>query len=286
MDVTMTDRCLVCEKNLWEPIYKVLLRCRSCGFITSNLDISEEELETIYNHNYFHGREYGNYIADKRIIQKNFMSRLNILLKYVNNSQKKSIFEIGSAYGFFLELANNYFKSVSGIDISADAINYIQTNYPWIHANRGEYSDYNIEQRHDIYCLWDTIEHIKRPDIYIDKIARDINADGLIALTTGDIESLNAKIQRNRWRLIHPPTHLHYFSKKTIEILLNRYGFEILYSSYASSYMSLNHIFYITLVVNKKMPQIYEILRKLHITNFSVRVNMHDVMYIIARKKN
>ena len=60
--------------------------------------------------------------------------------------------------------------------------------------------------------MWDTIEHLKRPDLFVQKAAADLRPGGLIALTTGDIGSLNARLRGARWRMIHPPTHLHYFS--------------------------------------------------------------------------
>ena len=46
-----------------------------------------------------------------------------------------------------------------------------------------------------------------------------------LALTTGDIGSVNARLRGHKWRMIHPPTHLHYFSAETMKALLDRHGF-------------------------------------------------------------
>ncbi len=60
---------------------------------------------------------------------------------------------------------------------------------------------------------------------YISKISNEIGSNGRLYITTGDIESWLSKIQKKKWRLIHPPSHLHYFSKKTITQLLEASDF-------------------------------------------------------------
>ena len=62
---------------------------------------------------------------------------------------------------------------------------------------------------------------------YLSKAYSETKAGGYIVITTGDISSLLAKIQRNNWRMIHPPTHLHYFSKRTLTKLLERIGYYV-----------------------------------------------------------
>jgi hypothetical protein len=56
--------------------------------------------------------------------------------------------------------------------------------------------------------------------------SRDLEPGGLLALTTGDIGSLNARLRGSNWRMIHPPTHLHYFSVQSITSLLKRHGID------------------------------------------------------------
>jgi hypothetical protein len=60
----------------------------------------------------------------------------------------------------------------------------------------------------------------------LEKLATDVKPGGLVAVSTGDIASLLARHQGSRWRLIHPPTHLWYFSAATLSALLEAVGFE------------------------------------------------------------
>ena len=66
-----------------------LLECRSCGFSTADLDISAEELESLYTAKYFAGEEYKDYIAEETLMKKQFRVRLATLLRYVPDAASK-----------------------------------------------------------------------------------------------------------------------------------------------------------------------------------------------------
>jgi len=279
----MNKRCLICN-SAYKNKYDVLLKCTKCGFITTDLEISNDEIKKIYTADYFHGNEYADYINDKAIIQKNFYFRLKTLLKYLDNSDLKKLFEIGCAYGFFLELASVKFKKVDGIDISNDAVEYIKKNQS-LNISSGDFLEYQFTEKFDVFCMWDTIEHLKEPHLFIKKISENINSGGLIAFTTGDVGSLNAKIRGRYWRQIHPPVHLHYFNKKSLKILLQNYGFKVKYIGHPGSYFSLYNIFYIILVLKREKMGLFNLIEKTGILNKMIYLNLYDLVYVIAEKE-
>lgn len=277
------NKCIICGGSLENNTYKGLVKCNKCGFITTNLDITESELEELYSSKYFNGEEYNDYLSDKKLIQKNFNNRLKKIYENVPKSDEKKLFEIGCAYGLFLDIAKENFKHVEGIDISKDAAKYARETLK-LDATAGDYLSYNIEEKVDVICMWDTIEHLKSPHLFIEKASSHLNNNGIIAITTGDIGSFNAKFRKEKWRQIHPPTHMHYFSKNTLETLLRKNGFELLSCTYPSSYMSVKNIAYIILTLRTKNKKLYNYLDKAGLLNWYIRINMFDLMYIIARK--
>ena len=62
--------------------------------------------------------------------------------------------------------------------------------------------------------MWDVIEHLQYPHLYLKKINQIANKNALIAITTGDIKSINAKLLKEKWRLIYPPIQISKFFKK------------------------------------------------------------------------
>lgn len=280
----MKNECVVCSSSSAGRYYAGLVACTNCGHVCADFDLSDEELLDLYSENYFFGEEYSDYIADKNALQKNFKLRLKILQRFLISGRHKSLFEIGCAYGFFLDMARNYFETVSGIDISENGVCYAR-DHLGLNVLHGDLTKHDLNnQRFDVVCLWDTIEHLRCPHLYLEKISRHMDSGSLLTITTGDIQSLNARIKRDSWRLIHPPTHLHYFSNATISKMLNRYGFDVVYSRYCGFYRSLDQVAYNIFVLRKKSPRIYDWLQRIKMRDVSFYLNLYDIRYFIARK--
>jgi 2-polyprenyl-3-methyl-5-hydroxy-6-metoxy-1,4-benzoquinol methylase len=274
---------MICDGELVIKSVMGLLKCVKCGFITSNVELSNDEIEKLYSASYFSGEAYSDYLSDKAIIQRNFSLRLKLLEKHLSDINKKELFEIGCAYGLFLELAEKTYKCVSGIDISRDAIAYASDTVG-VNVAFSDYLDYKIEKHVDLVCMWDTIEHLRHPDLVIEKVSNHLTKNGYIALTTGDIGSINARFRGYKWRQLKLPEHLHYFSRKTIEQLLNKHGFRIVHFSHCGQYMSLKTVANIMFVIKSSRSQLYEALLKSGVLNFNPYVNLFDLMCVIAQK--
>jgi SAM-dependent methyltransferase len=282
---TAANNCIICGADSPVPFYPGILKCGSCGHVFADTQLSDSALSALYKKDYFFGREYSNYLNDKAVLQKNFMLRWKTLRRFLDPQRHKRLLEIGCAYGFFLELSKPFFNYSLGIDITEDGINHAK-NKLGLNATMGHFLDCDLKnENYDVVCMWDTIEHLREPHLYIQKIAEHTEDGALLALTTGDILSLPAKIRKQNWRLIHPPTHLHYFSIKTIGALLEKYNFEVLYCRYCGFYRSMDNIAYNIFVLRHQNQRLYDWLRKWKLTRFYCYLNAFDIMYVIARKR-
>jgi 2-polyprenyl-3-methyl-5-hydroxy-6-metoxy-1,4-benzoquinol methylase len=192
--------------------------------------------------------------------------------------------EIGSAYGFFLELVRDDFPKILGLDLTDEGVRYSrdELGLPAVQADFLDY-DFGSEQI-DVVCMWDTIEHLRRPDLYLEKIASLTQPGALLALTTGDIESHVARFRKEHWRMIIPPVHVHYFSKRSITQLLNNYGFDVIYNRYCGFYRSASNAAYIILALRHKRPNLFKRLQSTGLLNWAFYLNLYDIMYVIARR--
>jgi 2-polyprenyl-3-methyl-5-hydroxy-6-metoxy-1,4-benzoquinol methylase len=260
-----------------------LLTCQECKFTTANLTLSEEQLRQLYTARYFTGNEYRDYVGDRAVIEKQFRLRLKRLLPFVTDPHKKNLFEIGCAHGFFLGVARNAFHSVQGIDIADEAVAYARQNVG-VKARSSNFLTHQFVVSPDIFCLWDTIEHLARPDLYIEKIADSLPRKGLLALTTADLDSWLARARGSKWRQIHPPTHLHYFSRRTLVELLRRNRLEIKFIGSEGMYRSVDTMTYIVLCLKHNLPDLYTRLKKAKLLNWNLYLNLGDIMFVIAEK--
>jgi SAM-dependent methyltransferase len=276
-------RCIVCGGKLRPSRIAGLLECEECKFTTADLSIAEEDLRQLYTARYFTGEEYRDYLGDRQVIEKQSRLRLRRLLKYVQQAEEKNMFEIGCAYGFFLSVAKEAFGSVEGVDLSAEATEYA-SRVLGLNANNEDFLKYRFAAVPDVICMWDTIEHLRCPDLYVQRAAEALPRGGLLALTTSDLDSVVARIRGGKWRQIHPPTHLHYFSRDTLKRLLRRYGFAIREIGTEGVYRSVDTMVYIVFCLKSNQRDLYARLRKMGLLNWDLYLDLRDIIFVIAEK--
>jgi cyclopropane fatty-acyl-phospholipid synthase-like methyltransferase len=250
----------------------------------ADIEIADERLRELYGRHYFFGEEYSDYLADIASARGNFARRLRTLERFLTPAHRR-LFEIGCAYGIFLDLARDRFESVSGIDISTDAVSYAREHFG-VDARAGDLLQMTPDRAgYDTVCLWDTVEHLAHPDRYIQRIAEHMPAGAVLALTTGDISSLNARLRRERWRLIHPPTHLHYFSRRSMERMLDRFGFEVVHVEHSGNSRRLGSIIDGVLRLRWGWDRAGTWFRDSLIGRMPVYLNLFDIMYVVAVRR-
>ncbi|BAV96454.1 2-polyprenyl-3-methyl-5-hydroxy-6-metoxy-1,4-benzoquinol methylase [Lysobacter enzymogenes] len=276
--------CLACLGDYGPSKLPGLKQCVRCGFITADMSISEEELAALYGEDYFHGEEYRNYVSEEASLKDNFRRRIVTLQQLIPDLKQRELFEVGCAYGFFLDEVKNDVASARGIDISRDAIAHAR-EHKGVNAIAGNYAEYPIERPVGMLAMWDTIEHLPRPDVFIEKAAHDVAPGGFIAVTTGDIDSFNARMRGKHWRMIHPPTHMHYFSVATLSKLLERNGFEVVHVSHPGNARNLRSILHFILDLRLGWGGLYRAIADWKIFDLSISMNLFDIMFVVARRK-
>jgi len=274
--------CLVCGATLQGSKLAGLRRCTGCSFTTADTALGEADFVALYGRDYFHGCEYHDYVAERESLRLNFVRRLATLEALAGGLRGKSLLEIGCAYGFFLELAKERGLRAHGVDITEDGVRFAREELR-VDARAGDYLALPGEPV-DIVAMWDTIEHLRFPDRFVAKAASELRPGGLLALTTGDLGSINARLRGRRWRMIHPPTHLHYFDVATVSLLLQRNGLDVVHVSHPGISRRLHAILYMVLAQRLKRPTLYAIARRLT-PNLSIGINLRDIMFVVARKR-
>lgn len=291
MTTTATDKaaaCRVCGGGEgYEPTLGRLERCRACGFVTYR-DFDRSALAEIYDEEYFAGEEYPDYLGQQDSLRRSMRHHLEQMWRY--NPRRGALLEVGCAYGLFLDEARPHFQRVEGIDISAAPVAYARERLG-LDATAGEFPAAVYEGKtFDVVCMWDTVEHLPSPEEYLEKAAGLLGEGGMVFLTTGDIGSLNARWKGEGWRQIHPPSHLHYFSRRTITLLLERLGFEVAGIESTPYYHTVYNILAsIRLrgglkgrVASAALSAVGERLAR----RLGLWINLGDIMFVAARLKS
>lgn len=249
---------------------------------------TEAELSAAYEHDYFFGGEYANYFEDRPALELNFKRRLERLRQYF--TPQTSLIEVGCSYGFFLNLAKSCVAKVVGYDITSEGIAYAKKEFG-LEVYNESFLNYHGEKV-DMVCLWDVVEHLPNPGAVMEKIATVVKPGGYVALTTGDIGALVAKMRGDKWRMVHPPTHLFYFDKQSMTKLLARYGFKVVEFRHQTTYRNVDSVFKQLLTRSKDKPMQlailsfgYKVASVVGATKWNFGLNLFDIMDVVAVKE-
>lgn len=221
--------CVCCGARSWRTLYEGIIRCQRCGYQRMLEELTLADLQDIYTEKYYTGEKYHDYPAEKDMIQANFRERLKAMARYVGrDAAAMRLFEIGSAYGFFLEVARPLFASVQGYDIAVEATAHARDALG-LDVGTGDVLVAPLETgAYDVVCMWDTIEHLSTPEAYVQRAWELLAPGGLLFITTGDVDSMVARLQKRKWRLYDPPQHVHYFSPQSLGCMLFQMGYRVL----------------------------------------------------------
>jgi len=224
-------------------------------------------------------------MRDKKVLQLNFEKRIPFIKDVLNSLPHiDNCLEIGCAYGFFGEVLLNHFKTgYTGIDIASEACDFAIEQFK-LNVISGNYLDQPppLAPWTDVF-MWDVIEHLKNPHFFLQKAWKEMMQGSRIYITTGDIGAFLPRIQRRKWRMIHPPSHLHYFSRKTLGRLIENAGFKVINIKYLPVYRSARQIWY-SLFLIKKSGKFSNKLFNLIPSDWYIPMNTYDVVFITAIK--
>ena len=283
----MTDACPLCRgTNLERPVLRVLARCRTCGFVflprTADLP---QQVAALYAGDYFTGGEFGDYALQHQTFARNFRAYLDRMRTAGCTGGR--LLEVGCAYGFFLEQAQAAFDA-SGIDVNAPAINAAKAL--GVRAEFADFLSYTPAARPDVVCMWDTIEHLLDPVAYAKRAYELLNDRGWFFLTTGDLGSAMARFRGAAWRMIHPPSHVNYFSRETITRMLNDAGFDVTSIRSVGTHRDARNATHLLRLFSRRpivrrVAAAGERVFALGVPSFGFYLNLHDIMFVAARKR-
>lgn len=284
-------QCIACNGKEYSDYGKELIKCRTCGLVVAKEIPTFEQLRKLYQEEYFFGMEYSDYKADRPALEKNFMTRVKHLKQYLHKDAK--VLEIGCAYGYFLNIIKEKVSWHQGYDVSDEGIEHAVKELKVNATSKDYLEDHSIKPNSiDLICMWDVIEHVGEPDKHISKSAQLLKEGGALCLTTGDIGAFVPRKRGDKWRMIHPPTHIYYFDVPSITLLLEKNGLQVESVRHKSTHRNAGSVFN-QLIVNRKAQEKnafvlesgYKLAQLLKLDRVNFPLNLYDVMEVTAVKK-
>lgn len=220
--------CALCQGTSFAQVFSIpyaeYCRCRGCGLVFQHPQPLEEDLLKRY------GGEYFSYEADKE--EPFFQLMLKGLddlafWKEEEGLRKRGGFlDVGCATGRLLLHMARRGWDVEGVEVCGEAAEFA--------SHRGGFPVHTRplaklalrENSFSVIHASHLIEHLNDPVSFCREVHRLLLPGGMFYLTTPNIEGLQARIFREKWRSAIPD-HLFLFGKKTLIRLLKEGGFRV-----------------------------------------------------------
>ncbi len=227
MKKEIKTNCRLCQNNsfnIWGVRDNLTLyQCSNCELVFFFPYPTQEELDAFYNDQYHNKRSYNGEGEVGRLRKE--MYKLDILDLEKKISVRGRFLDVGCAEGVFLSMLNHGWERY-GIDVSQTAIERASQKENVIAEKK------NIAEMEnsffDVVHLRGVFEHLLEPLHFVRQVNLKLKENGYLVLSnTPNINGIIPRLFRGRFKLVLPNEHVNYFSKRSIQILLEKEGFTI-----------------------------------------------------------
>jgi SAM-dependent methyltransferase len=230
--------------------------CESCSVQSVFPVPSDDELRKLYKSHYTGNPARLKELLNPKYGRLSFPRQWGIIQRLANKKEGK-ILDFGCGGGHFLDRVSKSWNKF-GIDISDEA--------RAIAEQKGITTFNSIENMEhwegwfDVITMFATIEHLPRPRETVSELSKLLKIGGLFVIMTGDVGSIKAILQGDKWKMYAPPGHLHFFTARSLDSLMEGLGFNKVKSLYTDGgmtripFMPLNLLLRIGLEVCFRAP--------------------------------
>lgn len=148
--------------------------------------------------------------------------RYDLIKKY---KSKGRLFDLGAGWGHFMLTGQMLGYDVYGIEIAEQPYLYAKNDLK-LPVDHIDFFKMDESKKFDVITMWDVLEHIDKADEVIEKCAKLNEKDGILVIQVPQIDSSEAKKHKDNWKMMGLD-HVNYFGKKTITLLLEKYGYKV-----------------------------------------------------------
>jgi 2-polyprenyl-3-methyl-5-hydroxy-6-metoxy-1,4-benzoquinol methylase len=209
--------CPICDsKTTISPEDDEYLRCLNCGVIRTKHNYEASQYGDDYAHNYL--------AYAKSPINKSLnLFRLGLIARWLKSDAQ--ILDVGCCVGEFLRFAEQHYycRGFEPNEIAARIANK--------RTRSTIYTNLNGHLQYDCITMFDVIEHIQEPLDLLKHLESILRPGGIVAITTPEASAgAIGEGGLRTWKHWKPKEHLFIHTHKSLQILLQKAGLNLVHS--------------------------------------------------------
>lgn len=218
---TDVKNCPVCKGEIRSVLFSKftidICRCSACGHGYAS-QVPANVSDVYSDANYLdQSLEATNSEAEYR--KKRFYDERVTLIKQFCDGNR--LLDVGCGTGLFLEVAKKQGFEVYGQELGKGMAEWTRTTFSipvW---------DEPVEQidtgvRFDAITIFDVIEHVTDPVMFVLAVKRLLADNGVIIVLTPNLDSCALSIMKEKSQIVCPPSHLQYFTMASMKEMARR----------------------------------------------------------------
>lgn len=139
----------------------------------------------------------------------------------------KTLLDIGSGTGYFLDQMQQNGYQVYGVEIDAAARKATQEKFGIKVAEPMSLLKGQLPTKVEVITLWHVLEHLHDLEGYMNSMHRQLTDDGIVLIAVPNHTAYDATYYKKHWAAYDVPRHLWHFTPATIEKLAQKTGFQV-----------------------------------------------------------
>jgi SAM-dependent methyltransferase len=142
-------------------------------------------------------------------------------MEYTGGQSRLTLLDIGCGFGHTLDLARVF--GVDGIGCDIDESRLSECRAKGLTVLKPD----DIDGTFDMVVSSNVIEHVYDLDRYMNTVSNHMRDDGVFVFNGLAKSVLSKEIKTRQYKLLHPIEHRNIFTRKSLNLLLERYGLEL-----------------------------------------------------------
>lgn len=231
----LDERGLIPTTDAYGTALDDILECAACGHRQIAHKPAEVELLSLYV-----GARADHYVEEAVGQRQTARATLDQIERHLHTAHPPRLLDLGCWVGFLLAEARERGWEVTGVEPSQYAAAYAREELGLAIIEDDLLEADLPAGAFDAIVLGDVIEHLTEPLAALGRIATLLAPGGVLHLTLPDSGSRLARLMGARWWSVIP-THVQYFSRDSLAILLRRAGYEPLEVTTAPKTFSIRY---------------------------------------------
>jgi SAM-dependent methyltransferase len=224
-DARGADRCVICfqgTRRLFMRHGYWILSCKGCGHRQTEIRLSRDQVDRIYDDHYFSGGGdgYPNYLSEAAILRRHGQYYGRLLSTYMPAG---TALDVGAAAGFILQGLQDAGWKGTGLEPNKDMVE--RATELGLEVHRGTLEEFESADRFDLITMIQVVPHFAEVRKALEVAATITAPSGFWLIETWNRDSLVARLLGKQWHEYSPPSTINYFSPSGLRALAAQFGF-------------------------------------------------------------